>query len=307
MRGGDLPQPREVHARQAGLVGDLVDPRGTGVLDLVHRMAKPRNPRSGVDRPRDPALHVVTDLVEEADRVLHDTQKHGSRTQKAGRHRPLKRLRRTGMGESRGQDGRGEPVIGQRDEDGVEETRLLGGGQTPLHHQEGELGKGDLAHEVPGQVPAHDGDAVGVGCPDGGFDAHVGSLCFATRPVAVWGSSSSASYWLGTLKAVSRSDAHSRSSSKLASAPSRSTTNALMSSSESSEGTPTTAASTTSGCETSAASISAGDTFSPRRRITSFLRPRKVKVPSGFSRTRSPVRSQPSAPSTRSVSSGIPQ
>ena len=99
---------------------------------------------------------------------------------------------------------------------------------------------------------------------------------FRDAPGGVCGSSSSSSYWLGTLKAVSRCDAHSRSSSKSASAPSRRTMKALMSSSESSEGTPTTAASTTSGCDTSASSISPGATFSPRRRITSFLRPTNV-------------------------------
>src|SRR3954454_3753349 len=209
------------------------------------------------------------------------------------------------MGEPGGEDGGGQAVIRQRDQHGVEQTRLLRRGHAPLHHQEGELGQRRLAHQVARQVAAHHGDAVRVGGPYRGLEAHVGSLCFATRPVAVWGSSSSASYWLGTLNAVSRPDAHSRSASRSASAPSRITTNALMSSSDSSEGTPTTATSTTSGWEAIASSISAGATFSPRRLITSFFRPRKVYVPSEFSRTRSPVFSHPSSPRTAAVSSGM--
>jgi hypothetical protein len=55
-----------------------------------------------------------------------------------------------------------------------------------------------------------------------------------------------------------------------------------------------------------ASSTSAGDTFSPRRRSTSFCRATNVYVPSAFGVTRSPVCSQPSS-IARAVSSGISQ
>src|SRR5215216_5877288 len=108
------------------------------------------------------------------------------------------------MGEPRCQDGGGEAMIRERDEDGVEHARLGGRRRPALDQEERELGEGRLAEQLARQVTPHDGDAVRVRRPNRGLEAHRRSLCFATRPVAVSGSSSSTSYWLGTLKAVSR-------------------------------------------------------------------------------------------------------
>ena len=71
------------------------------------------------------AVHVVADLVEKAGRVLDHTQKHASGSQQPGGHRALDRFGRSRVGEPRGEDGRRQAVVRERDEDGVEEARLF--------------------------------------------------------------------------------------------------------------------------------------------------------------------------------------
>ena len=67
------------------------------------------------------------------------------------------------------------------------------------------------------------------------------------------------------------------------------TTHARMSSSVASLGTATTAASSTAGCSMISFSTSKLDTFSPRRRIASFMRSTNAYCPSGSMRNASPV------------------
>ena len=190
---------------EPGLLGDRVDPRRARVLDLVDRVAEPGD-RAGPPRARAPPRPPRRRRPRRGSAPCprrHPGRRYPAPSRPAA-IAPWSDSGAPGMGEPRGEDGGGEAVIGQRDEHRVEEARLLRRGHAALHDQEGELGQRRLAHQVAREVAAHDGDAVRVGGSDRGLEAHVGSLCFATRPVAVWGSSSSASYWLGTLNAVSR-------------------------------------------------------------------------------------------------------
>ena len=210
------------------------------------------------------------------------------RAQQPGGDRALQRLRRARVGEPRGEHGRRQPVVGERDEHGVEHPAPRpASGMRRCTSRNASSVNVTLAHQLGGQVAAHQRDRVGVGAPDAGAQpvliAHareVDLLVVALARQLVLGHAAGRGVrelvdrlevarhleWGQALRGpvADRRPARRR----------RSTTNALTSSSESSEGTPTTAASLDRRDGTPAPPRPRpGARFSPRRRMISFSRP----------------------------------
>ena len=114
-----------------------------------------------------PAL-AATICLEEDGRVLDDAQEHRAGAEQAGGDRSLERLRGAGVGEPRGEHRRREAVIGQRDQNGVEQPGLPRRRRRALHEQERQLGERHVPHQVAGQVASADRDRVGRGGADPG-------------------------------------------------------------------------------------------------------------------------------------------
>ena len=170
----ERPQVRAQHSR---LARDRVHARRPRVLGLVDGVAEAgdappgRQPRG--DGPSGGLAQVVVavarrggdDLAEEDGRVLDHAEEDRSGPEETRRHRPLQRLRRAGVGQPRRQHGRREPVVCERDQDGIEQRRLPGGRPAPLHEQERQLGEGHPPHQLAGQIVAADRDRLGGVAP----------------------------------------------------------------------------------------------------------------------------------------------
>ena len=171
-----LEQP-QVRAAQALLLGDPDEHGGPGVLDLVHRVAETRDVPAGLARAaygvegdRVPAgvvggrlVDVVEGRVQVGAAVLGDAEEARPAAQQAGGERALQRVGRGEVREAGGDRGRREAVVGQRDQDGLEDADLLRRRTTHRHQPEGQLAEADLAHQVGGQVLAEQPDLVGGG------------------------------------------------------------------------------------------------------------------------------------------------
>ena len=97
-----------------------------------------------------------------------------------GRDGALQRARVGGQRHPRGDVGRHHPVLGDRDQQQVEEVALVVGRLVAGEQQVEVLGEGQRAHQVAGEVTAADLDPVGVGLADVGD----GSVAFARHRVA---------------------------------------------------------------------------------------------------------------------------
>ena len=93
--------------------------------------------------------------------VARRPQQHAAGAEQPGRHRALDRLGRACVGEPGSQSARGEAVVGERDEHGVEHPALAGRGLASGDEEVGEISEAHRAHELAGQIAAGDGDAVG--------------------------------------------------------------------------------------------------------------------------------------------------
>ena len=169
-----LVQP-EVVAAQALLLGDAEQHRGPRVAHLVHRVAEAghvaaRLPGAAhqVQRQRVPAGVVRRQWTvvrgqrvgQEAARVLGDPEEAGPAAEQPGGQRTLQRVGRGQVGQPRGDGGRGEAVVGERDQHRLEHAYLAGRRPAPGEQPERELAEADLAHQVAGEVVAEQPDAV---------------------------------------------------------------------------------------------------------------------------------------------------
>ena len=186
-----LEQP-QVRAAQPLLPGDLDQHRRAGIGHLVHRVPEAgHEPPGGPGLPhrrqrhRVPALvgqkaahrpSVLQHVVQVAAAVLGDPQEPGPTAEQPGGQRPLQRVWGGQVGEPGGDRGRGEPVVGQRHQHGLEHPGLGRGGPPQRDQPEGELAEADLAHQVRGQVLAEQPDLVGRrGAERGGEGKPIGA------------------------------------------------------------------------------------------------------------------------------------
>jgi hypothetical protein len=170
-----LEQP-QVRAAHALFRGDLNQPRGARVADLVHRV-----PEAGdeflrgtglLDRVQGERVEpgvVRGDLArlrEHGGQVLAAVLGHPEEPRPAakdpGGDRALQRVRGGQIGQPGGDSGRREAMVGERDEHRLEDAHLRRGGAALGHHPQRQLTEADLAHQVLGQVLAEEGDRVGV-------------------------------------------------------------------------------------------------------------------------------------------------
>jgi hypothetical protein len=170
-----LEQP-QVRSAQPLLLGDLDQPGGARVADLVHRV-----PETGDELPlglgpghrgegerveagvvgRDLA-RLGQHLVQELAAVLGHPEEPRPAAEQAGRQRALHRVGGGQVRDPGGDRGRGEAVVGQRDQHRLEDADLRLGRPALGHHPERQLAEPDLAHQVVGQVLAEQADRVGV-------------------------------------------------------------------------------------------------------------------------------------------------
>ena len=267
---GDEPQQPQVRAEHAGLLGDRVQPRRARVLDLVDRVPEAGHAAPAGDPTRTAVRRARPPRVASASppgspprkRAVSSTTPRNTDPppSRPGGDRALQRLGRAGVGQPRGEHGRREPVVGERDEHRVEHPRLARLGHAPRDEQERQLGERHLAHQLARDVAAHDGDRVGVGGPDARCAASPSLIAPALEVGLVAGVALARQLVLGdpagrrvrqlvdhldVARDLERAPAARRRARgwRRGPAPSSSTTNALTSSSASSDGTPTTAAS----------------------------------------------------------------
>ena len=128
--------------------------------------------RTAVQRQRVPAglvggqrgrrgLLPLQHLVQVTPAVLGDPEEPGPAAEQPGGQRPLQRVRGRQVGQPRGDRGRGEPVVGQRHQHGLEHPGLRRRRPAQRDQPEGELSEADLAHQVGRQVLAEQPDLVG--------------------------------------------------------------------------------------------------------------------------------------------------
>ena len=128
-----------------------------------------RVPAGVVARQR--PLHRGQHLVQELPAVLGDPEEARAAAEQAGRERALHRVGRAQVGQP-GRDGRrGEAVVGQRNQHRLEHPHLARRGAAQGHQPQGQLAEPDLAHQIPGQVLAEQGDRVRVGDAQRGREA----------------------------------------------------------------------------------------------------------------------------------------
>jgi hypothetical protein len=170
-----LEQP-QVRSAQSLLLGDLDQPGGAGVADLVHRVPETGDelplglgPGDGGEGERVEAGVVGRDLarlgqhlIQELAAVLGHPEEPRPAAEQAGRERALDRVGGGQVRDPSGDRGRGEAVVGQRDQDRLEDADLRLGRPALRHHPERQLAEPHLAHQVVGQVLAEQGDRVGV-------------------------------------------------------------------------------------------------------------------------------------------------
>ena len=139
VRAADRLEQPQVRAAQALLLGDPDEHGGPGVLDLVHRVAETRDVPAGltgaaygVEGDRVPAgvvggclVQVVEGRVQVGAAVLGDPEEARPAAQQAGGERALQRVGRGEVREAGGDRRRGEAVVGQRDQHGLEDADLL--------------------------------------------------------------------------------------------------------------------------------------------------------------------------------------
>ena len=164
-----------MRAADAALVGQLQDPLGARVDRAVHGMAEAGQLLAGgADRARDLArvTALAHALLEQSRARLRGAEDHGAAAEDPRRDRTLQR---GGIGRERHPRGdvRGHhPVLGDRDEQQVEEVALLGGRLVAGEQQVEVLGERQPAHEVGRQIAAAHLDPIGIRVADGAPGGH---------------------------------------------------------------------------------------------------------------------------------------
>ena len=189
-----MPREQDVRPAHAALAGQLEDALRARVERLVHGMAEagqalarvPHRPggvrgdRGGVAARRDLRLG----LHEEAGAGLGRAQDHGAAAEDARRDGALERAGVGGERHPRG-DVRGHhPVLGDRDEQQVEEVALVRGGLLAAQEQVEVLREGQPPHQVAAEVAAAHLDPVRIGLADVADRAGIGVHAAATLRAA---------------------------------------------------------------------------------------------------------------------------
>ena len=171
-RVADQPRHGAMPAGDPPFGGEREDALGARVDRLVDRMAESRCLRSGLaygahEVERDPARlaaggHLRIRLDQQAAAEFRRAEDDGSGAEDAGRDRALQRIGIGGQRHSRGQNRRHEAVLGDRDQQKVQEESLFLGRFSAGQEQIEIAGEGKTAHQVASQVAAANLDAVRV-------------------------------------------------------------------------------------------------------------------------------------------------
>ena len=162
-------------AHPAG-VGELEDPLGARVERPVNRMAESRHlAAGGVDRTRDllgdrrglaTGRHLLLRLLEQPRARLGRAEDDRAAAEDPRRDGALQRSGVGGERHARGDVGRHHPVLGDRDEQQVEEEALVLGRLAAGEQQVEVLGEAQPAHQVAAEVAPPHLDPVGIGLAD---------------------------------------------------------------------------------------------------------------------------------------------
>ena len=163
-------------AADAALVGELEDPLRPRIDRPVHRVAEAGHLRTGVMRcPRDVGHHVLCSLarrdasariLEQERALLRRPEDDRTGAEDARGDGTLQSGRVGRERHPRGDVRRHHPVLGDRDEQQVEEEALVVGRLVAGQQQVEVLGEGQTAHEVAREVTAPHLDAIGIGLAD---------------------------------------------------------------------------------------------------------------------------------------------
>ena len=134
-------------------------------LRLRHHLHRQLVPLGGRRRPRGAG----GEGVRQEDRgVLGDAEEARAAAEQSGGERALQRVRRAGVGQAGGDRRRGQPVVGEGDEHGLEHRQLLAGrpplGDEPVR----QLAEAQPADQLGGEVVAEQRDRLGCRGPDPG-------------------------------------------------------------------------------------------------------------------------------------------
>ena len=167
---------RDVRPADAARVGELEDPLGARVERLVHGMAEAGQPAAGARGRRATSRGDRVRVAPAATRACASSSSRahssavpritGPQPRMPGRDRALQRPGVGGERHPRGDVGRHQAVLGDRDEQQVEEVALVLGRLAAGQQQVEVLGERQPAHQVAGEVAAADLDPVGVGLAD---------------------------------------------------------------------------------------------------------------------------------------------
>ena len=162
-----------MRAAHPALVGELEDALGARVERPVNRVAEAGQALAGaVDLPRQPIGHRAG-LVAGRNLRLGPLEQPGARLGGAQDHRPgaedprgdgaVQRSGVGGEGHPRGDVGGHHPVLGDRDQEQIEEEALLRARLPPGEQQMEVLGEREPSHQVAREVPSAHLDPVGIG------------------------------------------------------------------------------------------------------------------------------------------------
>ena len=162
-------------AHPAG-IRELENPLGARVERPVNRMAESRHLAAGsVDRTRHVAgdgrglatrRHLLLRLFEQPRARLGRAEDDRAAAEDPRRDGSLQRSRVGGKRHARGDVGGHHPVLGDRDEQQVEEEALVVGRLAAGEQQVEVLGEAQPAHQVAGEVASPHFDPVGIGLAD---------------------------------------------------------------------------------------------------------------------------------------------
>ena len=172
----EAAREQDVGPAHPAVVRELEDPFGARVERPVDRMAEARQlAAGGVDLARDVAgdrlgrvtgRHLLLRLLEQPRARLGRAEDDRAAAEDPRRDGPLQR---SGVGRerhARGDVGGHHPVLGDRDEQQVEEEALVLGRLAAGEQQVEVLGEAQPAHQVAGEVASPHLDPVGIGLAD---------------------------------------------------------------------------------------------------------------------------------------------
>ena len=153
----------------ATLVGQLEDPLGTRVERLVHRMPEAGDLAPGRANLLDDLARLATGrprVLEQPRARLRRAEDDRAGAEDPGRDRALQRARVGRERHPRRDVGRHQPVLGDADQEQVEEEALLLGRLVAGEQQVEVLGEAEPAHQVAAEVASPHLDPVRIGLAD---------------------------------------------------------------------------------------------------------------------------------------------